>query len=92
MEEEEEQEAQPDVVEMERLLQQTQASLMQAIPSLEVPSQGEMTLEAPPDEVDAPLPAASAPGRNMRPFKISFLTLLWSSGSKWQTTVFNHLW
>ncbi|XP_031418717.2 sickle tail protein isoform X3 [Clupea harengus] len=60
-EEEEEQEAQPDVVEMERLLQQTQASLMQAIPSLEVPSQGEMTLEAPPDEVDAPLPAASAP-------------------------------
>ncbi|XP_048101522.1 sickle tail protein isoform X7 [Alosa alosa] len=52
---------QPDGAEMERLLQQTQDSLMQAIPSLEVPAQGETPAQAQPDEVEAPLPAASAP-------------------------------
>ncbi|XP_076149544.1 sickle tail protein homolog isoform X7 [Alosa pseudoharengus] len=53
--------AQPDGAEMERLLQQTQDSLMQAIPSLEVPAQGETPAQPQPDEVEAPLPAASAP-------------------------------
>ncbi|XP_041927086.1 sickle tail protein isoform X5 [Alosa sapidissima] len=52
---------QPDGAEMERLLQQTQDSLMQAIPSLEVPAQGETPAQPQPDEVEAPLPAASAP-------------------------------
>ncbi|XP_063075129.1 sickle tail protein homolog isoform X3 [Engraulis encrasicolus] len=41
--------AQPDGADMERLLQQTQASLMQAIPSLEVPGPGTAPAELPPE-------------------------------------------
>ncbi|KAL2097412.1 hypothetical protein ACEWY4_006619 [Coilia grayii] len=59
---------QPDGADMERLLQQTQASLMQAIPSLEVPGPEELPPEPPAVELDAPLPpAASAPELQPKP-------------------------
>uniref|UniRef100_A0A8C1L2E8 Si:ch211-207d6.2 n=1 Tax=Cyprinus carpio TaxID=7962 RepID=A0A8C1L2E8_CYPCA len=52
--------AEEDKVEMERILQQTQASLMKAIPDLEVSKQVDSTPSQPPsilpDEVDFPLP------------------------------------
>ncbi|XP_059357785.1 sickle tail protein homolog isoform X4 [Carassius carassius] len=57
--------AEEDKVEMERILQQTQASLMKAIPDLEVSKQVDSASSHPPsilpDEVDFPLPVSSPP-------------------------------
>ncbi|XP_052404783.1 sickle tail protein homolog isoform X3 [Carassius gibelio] len=57
--------AEEDKVEMERILQQTQASLMKAIPDLEVSKQVDSASSHPPsilpDEVDFPLPVSSLP-------------------------------
>uniref|UniRef100_A0A8C1HS21 KIAA1217 n=1 Tax=Cyprinus carpio carpio TaxID=630221 RepID=A0A8C1HS21_CYPCA len=57
--------AEEDKVEMERILQQTQASLMKAIPDLEVSKQVDSTPSQPPsilpDEVDFPLPVSPLP-------------------------------
>uniref|UniRef100_A0A8C2H4S2 Si:ch211-207d6.2 n=1 Tax=Cyprinus carpio TaxID=7962 RepID=A0A8C2H4S2_CYPCA len=54
-----------DKVEMERILQQTQASLMKAIPDLEVSKQVDSAPSQPPsilpDEVDFPLPVSPLP-------------------------------
>uniref|UniRef100_A0A8C1X966 Si:ch211-207d6.2 n=1 Tax=Cyprinus carpio TaxID=7962 RepID=A0A8C1X966_CYPCA len=57
--------AEEDKVEMERILQQTQASLMKAIPDLEVSKQVDSAPSQPPsilpDEVDFPLPVSPLP-------------------------------
>lgn len=54
--------------EMERILQQTQASLMKAIPDLELSSQVDSALSQTPilpDEVDSPLPVSPLPGMSV---------------------------
>lgn len=71
--------------EMERILQQTQASLMKAIPDLEVSGQVDSTLSQTPilpDEVDSPLPVSPLPGMSVHSCESTYKPFIQIVGHK----------